>query len=318
MVVSLGEALIDFIYAEQEGIPSFRPAPGGSPFNTAVALQRLDVPTAFVSRLSRDMFGSMLKEHLETNGVDTSALLLSDHPSTLAFAKIIDKKAEYAFFTNGSADRSITAADIDRAVGSLPEPPKCIQIGSISLALEPGASGIHEYILNRKPGIAVSLDPNIRPSMIADRESYLLRLEELFASADIVKISDEDLAWIYPSSDIRRGAEDILKAGAAACIVTHGIEGSYWFSPYTEAFAPTHPVKVVDTIGAGDTFHAGLIAYLYREGLLERKKLAAVSEHQAQLALTFATHAAEGTCQRQGADPPRLEQVLRLMESEGY
>ncbi len=317
MVVSLGEALIDFIYTEQEGSPSFRPAPGGSPFNTAVALQRLDIPTAFVSRLSRDMFGSMLTEHLETNGVDTSALLRSDEPTTLAFAKIIDKKAEYAFYTNGSADRSITAADIDRAVSSLPEPPKCIQIGSISLALEPGASGIHEYILNRDRGIAVSLDPNIRPSMIADRDGYLNRLEELFASADIVKISDEDLAWIYPSSDIRQGAADILKAGAAACIVTHGIEGSYWFSQHAEAFAPTHPVKVVDTIGAGDTFHAGLIAYLYREGLLERKKLAEVSEGRAHLALTFATHAAEGTCQRQGADPPRLEQVLRLMESEG-
>ncbi len=313
MIVSLGEALIDFIYTEEGGTPSFKPAPGGSPYNTAIALKRLDVPTAFVSKLSRDLFGKMLVDHLEANEVDTSALLRSDAPTTLAFAKIINHKAEYAFFTNGSADRSITAAEISSAVKGLPSVPSCIQIGSISLALEPGAQEIHDFIVHRDRSVTASFDPNIRPSMVSSRKSYISRLENLFSSVDIVKISDEDLAWIFPPGDIPESAKRILDYGAKACVVTHGIKGSYWFSSEIEVFAPTHPVKVIDTIGAGDTFHAGLLAYLYREGLLDSEGLETITKEQAEQALTFATHAAEGTCRKQGADPPRLHEVLALM-----
>lgn len=313
MIISIGEALIDFIYADKNGTPSFVPSPGGSPFNTSIALRRLDVPAVFISKLSRDLFGTMLVNHLENNHVNTSALLRSDAPTTLAFAKIVNHKAEYAFYTNGSADRSITEKEISSAVSSLAEKPACIQIGSISLALEPGAEGIHDFIIQRDPSVAASFDPNIRPSMVADRNRYMARLESLFSSVDIVKISDEDLAWIYPDEGIKKGAEAILSLGAKACVVTHGIEGSYWFSSQTEAFAPTNPIQVVDTIGAGDTFHAGLLAYLYREGLLGPSDIGQVTKEHAQRALTFATHAAEGTCQKQGADPPSIDYVLNLM-----
>ena len=313
MIVSLGEALIDFIYNESGGKSSFTPAPGGSPFNTAIAIRRLAVPTVYVSKLSTDLFGNMLVAHLEDNEVDTSALLRSSRPTTLAFAKIVNHKAEYAFYTNGSADRSITASEISKAIHSLPAPPECIQIGSISLALEPGAQAIHDIILARDQRIMVSFDPNIRPSMVDDRGVYLKRLEDLFTSVNIVKISDEDLEWIYPELDLDDAARLILSKGPQACVVTHGIKGSYWFGEGFKAFAPTNPITVVDTIGAGDTFHAGLLAYLYRESLLTRPGLSGISERQAELALTFATHAAEGTCKKQGADPPRIDEVLALM-----
>ncbi len=313
MIISLGEALIDFIYSDKEGTPSFVPAPGGSPYNTAIALRRLDIPAGFISKLSTDLFGTMLVDHLSKNHVDTSMLHRSNGPTTLAFAKIVNHKAEYAFYTNGSSDRSITADEISSSLCKLPSPPLCIQIGSISLALEPGAREIHDFIITRDSSITASFDPNIRPSMVGDRDAYISRLESLFSSVNIVKISDEDLAWIYPPGDIDEGAKKILSLGAQACVVTHGIKGSYWFSTKVKTFAPTNPIKVVDTIGAGDTFHAGLLAYLYRESLLAKEQIGGITEAQAHNALRFATHAAEGTCQRQGADPPTIDEVLKRM-----
>jgi len=317
MIISLGEALIDFIYSEEQGKPVFKPVPGGSPYNTAVALTRLEVHTAFASKLSRDMFGNMLLENLIENKVDTSAVLRSDNPSTLAFARIKEGKAEYAFYTNGSSDRSITVQEINQGVSVLKQQPVCIQIGSFSLALEPCSSAILEYIQQNKENSCISIDPNIRPSLVSDKQSYIQRLYTLFGLADIVKISDEDIAWIFSppiSNDIQKAAETILSYGASTCVVTEGIKGSHWFSKGTKAFAPTHPVTVTDTIGAGDTFHAGLLAYLFREGLLDKKQIPHIDTSKAERALAFATHAAECTCQREGADPPALQEVLRLMD----
>lgn len=316
MVISLGEALIDFIYRETDGTPSFVPSPGGSPYNTSIALKRLGIPTSYLGKLSSDLFGKMLLEHLEKNNVDTKTVIPSDKPTTLAFAKIVEGIAEYAFFTHGTADRSISAKEIETAILRAPERPQCIQIGSISLVLEPGAEEIHKFIMERDREILVSFDPNIRSSMVSNREAYLVRLEELFSSVDIVKISDEDLDWIYPELSIQDGAYKILRQGAQICVVTQGKEGSFWYSENTEAWAPTHPIEVADTIGAGDTFHAGLLAYLYREGYLNRSHLAELPKDKAEEALTFATHSAEGTCRNQGADPPYIDEILKLMAKE--
>ncbi len=314
MIVSLGESLIDFIYTESGDSPVFIPAPGGSPYNTAIALRRLEVPAAYLGKVSHDMFGTMLLNHLRNNDVTTSTVLRSDAPTTLAFAKIVAHKAEYAFYTNGSADRSLTAEEISQALAVLGEPPQCIQIGSISLLLEPGANAIYASIAERDPNIVVSCDPNIRSNLITHPDAYKQRLYDLFSTVTIVKTSDEDLAWIFPDSDIRDGAQRILAMGTEVCVVTHGIKGSYWFSRGMETFAPTNPIAVVDTIGAGDTFHAGLLAYLYRNGCMTKKALSEISKETAQAAITFATHAAEGTCKKKGADPPQLSEVLAAME----
>lgn len=313
MIVSMGESLIDFIYTESEDTPVFIPAPGGSPFNTAIALSRLEIPTAFLGKVSRDMFGTTLMNHLEANDVITRTVIRSESPTTLAFAKIVNHKAEYAFYTNGSADRSLSVDDISQGLASLDTPPQCIQIGSISLFLEPGAEAIYSSVTSRDPGIVVSCDPNIRTDLIDDPEAFRQRLFDLFPSVTIVKTSDEDLSWIFPGYDISEGAQSILDMGTEVCVVTQGVKGSHWFSRGIKAFAPTHPISVVDTIGAGDTFHAGLLAYLYRKGLLSIQGLSEVSEDEARSAITFATHAAEGTCRKKGADPPRLPEVLTAM-----
>lgn len=308
MIVSLGEALIDFVYTPdvEGGEPSYRPKPGGSPMNTAVGVARLGVPAAFVCKLSTDFFGEMLVRHIKEKGVIDSCIIRSPRPSTLAFARIENKKAEYAFFTQGAADGSIVLPEIETALSRLPASPSCIQIGSISLILEPGASAIEALITgtSAERDFVVSFDPNIRASMVTDRESYLARLERLFAASDIVKISDEDLFWIYPDVTLEEGARKILEFGTTVCAVTEGKKGSWWFSQQVTVFDPPYDVVVVDTIGAGDTFHAGLLAYLYDHDLMDRSALAGMTGEQAAAALAYADKAAGLNCSRQGASPP--------------
>lgn len=314
MVVTLGEALIDFIYVDETSNQMYKPVPGGSPMNTAIALSRLEVPSAFISGISTDMFGDMLKKHLIENGVDIRAAVRKENPTTLAFAKIVNGIAEYAFFANESADRSITESEIQTAIDKLPVQPVCFQIGSISLLLEPGASAIYSIISSRKSNILVSFDPNIRASLVKDRKSYLARLEALFRQSDIVKISDEDISWIFPELPLESAAAAILQYGVSVCVVTAGKRGVHWFSKDIQEFLAARDISIIDTIGAGDTFHAGLLAYLFLTGNLSREKLRSITQATAENTLKYASMAAEINCGRQGANPPtaiELRQELK-------
>jgi fructokinase len=309
MIVSIGEALIDFIYQQEGDLPLFRPVPGGSPMNTSIALSRLAVPAAFLGCVSADLFGDMLREHLKTNGVVLTGVIPSNNPTTLAFAKIVGKAAEYAFFSNGSADRSITAAAMERAAASLPEAPKCWQIGSISLLLEPGASEIETFIERTAETAVISFDPNIRAGLVEDEHPYRMRLQRLFTLSDIVKISDEDLEWVFPGTPLEEAAQNILESGPSVCVVTAGKKGAHLFSTGLHRFLEAREIKVTDTIGAGDTFHAGLLAYFHDAGLLEKKALSRLGREDADSALRYAAAAAEITCSRAGADPPTKDEL---------
>ena len=314
MIVTLGEALIDFIYVDEDSNQLYKPVPGGSPMNTSIALSRLDVPSAFISGISTDMFGEMLSKHLLENGVDISAVVPKNNPTTLAFAKIVSGIAEYAFFANDSADRSITESEIQTAIDKLPTKPSCFQIGSISLLLEPGATAIYSIISNRKPNIPVSFDPNSRASLVTDRDSYLRRLEALFRQSDIVKISDEDIKWIFPELSLEAAADAILQFGVSVCVVTAGKKGVYWFSQKIQEYLPAREISIIDTIGAGDTFHAGLLAYLYLSGNLSQEKLKNINQNSAVDALKYASMAAEINCCRQGANPPTASELEKELK----
>ncbi|MCK5155950.1 MAG: carbohydrate kinase [Spirochaetales bacterium] len=311
MIITIGEALIDFIYIDEGSSQVYKPVPGGSPMNTAVALSRLDVPTAFISGISTDMFGKMLTKHLSGNGVDISAAIPKDNPTTLAFAKIVKGKAEYAFFANGSADRSITELEIASSIDKLSAEPSCFQIGSISLLMEPGASGIYNFIRTRNALVPVSFDPNIRPSLVEDGESYIERLEALFRLSDIVKISDEDLEWMFPDLSFESAAAEILKYGVSVCVVTAGKNGVHWFSHGIHEFLAARDITITDTIGAGDTFHAGLLAFFYWSGNLTREKLKSITPETAVTALKYASTAAEINCCRQGTNPPQAAELAK-------
>ena len=323
MILSIGEALIDMIAVQSDsGSDLFRPVPGGSPYNTAISLSRLEVPTAYFCKISRDMFGDRLVSHLDSNGVATDRIIRSQDPSTLAFvSEGEDGSPRYAFFTNGTADRSLSTTELSALEL---DGVSCVQCGSISLILEPGASIIESFLLDASKNRFISFDPNIRTSMIEDETRYRERIERIASVCGLVKTSDEDLRWIYPNDSVEESAQRFLDSGAALVVVTEGINGARAF-PATgvEDFiavdrlgrrrepgesAVDYEMKG-DSVGAGDTFHAALLSWLYRRDLFDRGRLAHLGNDDLRSALGFAAMCATITCSRVGADPPRLDEI---------
>lgn len=301
MIVCCGEALIDFLPRKSaDGASVYQPFCGGSVYNTAIALGRLGIKTGFFNGISTDFFGDMLREGLKASKVDISHAKVWDKPSTLAFVKLTDGHARYSFFDDNSAGRMLTKKDWPKLAAKV----QALHFGSISLIPEPGGSTLEALMKREAKTRVVSLDPNIRPGQIKDRRAHLARLMRMIAMADIVKISDEDVAWMTGKSEFAKTAKKWLKSGARIVVVTRGGDG---VEAYTANFAlhqPAVSVKVADTVGAGDTFTAGLLAALSKAKLLTKKKLASISQADLEAALSFAARAAAVTVSRPGADPP--------------
>ena len=306
MIVCCGEALIDFLPRNAaDGATVYQPMCGGSVFNTAIALGRLGIKTGFFNGLSTDFFGDMLRDGLKASKVDLRYTKVWDKPSTLAFVKLTDGHARYSFFDDNSAGRMLTAKDLpklDKAVTAL-------HFGSISLIPEPGGSTLETLMKREAKRRVISLDPNIRPGQIKNRKGHMARLNRLIAMADILKISDEDVEWMTGSRDTGKAARKWLKLGARIVVVTRGGEGVEAFTGRDHIAVPPVVVKVADTVGAGDTFTAGLLTALTRAKLLDKAKLAAISRENLAAALAFAARAAAITCSRPGADPPWAKEL---------
>ncbi len=317
MILCCGEALIDMVPFAWEGGDAFRPCPGGSPYNSAIAISRLGVPVSFVGRLSTDFFGELLIKRLGENGVRTDLIARSDQTTTLAFVKLESgAEPQYSFYTEGSADRSLLPADLPHR---LPAAADCILFGSISMTMEPVASTIEAFV-KREAGRndvgapVISVDPNVRPVMIADRQAYVRRLEGWMASSTIVKISGADLEYVYPDLDRDEALRKILAFGPTLVVTTLGMDGALAVGRRSDgsafsAAAPVVPVKVVDTIGAGDTFHAGFLSWLETHGKMSRAAVAGLGEAELAEALAFANKAAALVCAKRGAEPPTLAEM---------
>ncbi|WP_288926940.1 carbohydrate kinase [uncultured Maritimibacter sp.] len=294
MILCCGEALIDMLPREStSGEPAFAPYPGGAVFNTAIALGRLGVETSFFSGLSRDLFGEMLETALGASHVDASVAVRSDRPTTLAFVKLVDGQARYAFYDENTAGRMLTPADLPDVTDA-----EALFFGGISLVVDP-CGAAYEALMLREAGQRVTMiDPNIRPGFITDERAYRARIERMLAVADIVKISDEDMDWLGTDAD------EILANGAALVCVTEGAKGvvGHWRGGSVRAEAQR--VQVVDTVGAGDTFNAGLLAGLSQAGLLDKTALARLDETKVKPALDLGNRAAAITVSRAGANPP--------------
>lgn len=294
MILCCGEALIDMLPRESTGgEPAFAPYPGGAVFNTAIALGRLGVATSFFSGLSRDLFGEMLETALGASHVDASVAVRSDRPTTLAFVKLVDGQARYAFYDENTAGRMLTPADLPDVTEA-----EALFFGGISLVVDP-CGAAYEALMLREAGKRVTMiDPNIRPGFITDERAYRARIERMLAVADIVKISDEDMDWLGTDAD------EILVNGAALVCVTEGAKGvvGHWRGGSVRAEAQR--VQVVDTVGAGDTFNAGLLAGLSQAGLLDKTALAQLDEAKVKPALDLGNRAAAITVSRAGANPP--------------
>jgi fructokinase len=301
MILCCGEALIDFLPRKgADGAMVFQPFNGGSVYNTAIALGRLDIDVGLLAGVSTDFFGDQLMEGLAASQVDLKFCRRKPNHTTLAFVKLENGHARYSFVDDASAGRNLVKADLPK----LPAKLEALHFGSISLIPEP-CGGTYEALLKRESKKRViSIDPNIRATLIKDKRKHLARLARLMALADIVKISDEDVIWMTGKTDYAKIAKAWLKKGAKIVAITRGGDGVELFTARYSALVAAPKINVVDTVGAGDTFTAGLLAHLSKSGQLTKKSLAAIDEANLRAAADFAVRAAAVTCSRPGADPP--------------
>lgn len=303
MILCCGEALIDMVAAPSlDGPDGFVPHSGGAVFNTAIALGRLGARAGMLTGLSRDMFGDQLADALKASDVDTTHIIRSDRPSTLAFVKLEDGQASYSFFDENSAGRMIRAEDMP----ALPSDITALFFGGISLASDPSASAYAALLELQGGSRAVMIDPNIRPLFITDAEGYRRRMAAMISQADIVKVSDEDLNWLNPAPLTQ--AEKIsamLDTGPSVVIVTQGAAGAIaTLADGTSITVPAVKTNVVDTIGAGDTFNAGFLAKLSELDLLTPEALGTLDPDALRDAMTYGARVAAITVSRAGANPP--------------
>lgn len=301
MILCCGEALIDMLPRETaDGEPAFAAHVGGSVFNTAVALGRLGAPVGFVSGLSSDFFGSMLRDALAASRVDIGLAAVTDRPTTLAFVALKDGQPSYAFYDENTAGRMLLPEDMP----TLPEDVEAMFFGGISLAAEPCGGAYEQLMLREAHARASMIDPNVRPGFVADEAAFRARIGSMIARADIVKLSDEDLRWLEGPGDAAELARGVLGKGPGIVCLTEGAKGARAFTEKLEATASAEPAEVVDSVGAGDTFNAGFLASLHDSGLLEKRALRMIDEAPLARALQLGARAAAVTVSRAGADSP--------------
>lgn len=309
MITVVGESLVDLIEdASGEAVGH----PGGSPANVAVALARLGQPTTLLTQLGDDAYGRLLRAHLAGNGVRLDPASVPDLPRTgVARTRVgADGQARYDF---DIAWRSFP----DRA--GLGSGARCLHTGSLATVLEPGADDVLALVRDRRASTMISYDPNCRPALMGDRTTARQRVEELVAVSDVVKVSLEDLAWLYPGRGYEELGRQWLAPGASVVVVTCGDGGAWAVARSGAVRVDARPVRVADTVGAGDAFTAGLLAGLARRDLLgaaRRAALGAVGRDMLGAVLAEAAHVAALTCTRRGAEPPtRAELAADLADA---
>ncbi len=304
MIVVCGEALIDMI---SNGDGTQQSAPGGGPFNTARALARLGVPTAFLGRLSDDVFGRELAELLKADGANLQLASVGSEPTTIAMAEVDSNGlAEYQFLVQGTSAPNLTPEMVPERFGL---EVTALHFGTLGLVLEPMASTLMQLMISERGRRLVMLDPNIRIGLVPDSE-YRDLLYIAISQSTIVKASEADLAWLYPGLDHEEAADRILSEGVSLVVVTLGARGAFGAHRDARLSVDAPYVEVVDTIGAGDAFGAALMAWLYDHHLLSVDL--SLSPDELRAALKFACLVAALTCARAGADPPTRADLQNL------
>jgi fructokinase len=302
-IICIGEALIDF-KSHTSGFPlEYIGFPGGSPFNVAIAAARLGANVGFVGQISTDMFGESLLEYLHGNAVNTDFVTRGNTPSTLGFVDERPNSVRWTFNNLGTADTQYHP--VPRPV--LPSDTKFIAFGSISLLQEPSASSISDIVQAHHTQCTIIFDPNCRPSLIKNQKAYRIQMETWLGLTHILKLSSDDLAWLEPNLSLEAAAQHFLAQGCQVVIITQGAAGATLFTRvFTSGIHVTAPfVDVVDTVGAGDTFTAGLMV-----ALLEQSNDMDFDQNTWLNILQFATKAAVLNCTRAGANPPTRKELL--------
>jgi fructokinase len=292
-----GEALYDLVV--QGASDDLHGHPGGGPFNTARTIGRLEQPVAYLGRLSTDRFGHRLESLLAEDGVDLSSVVRTDQPTTLALAEVDDDGvARYRFYERATAAPGLEA---DAALAALPDAVAILHVGTLGLMLEPVGSALEAVVERVGDHALVAVDPNIRPWVIEDPAAYRERLARVLSRSHLVKVSEEDLAWLEPDAAPVEAVRSLLDAGPTVGLLTRGPNGALVITRTAEVAVPAPRAKVVDTIGAGDAFGGGFLAW-WRERGLGREELGQID--LVVEATRFACLVAARTCSRPGASPP--------------
>lgn len=308
LVTVIGESLVDIIDDPYRG--SFEPEalPGGSPLNVAVGCARLDLRANLITHFAEDPHGLMIADYLATNGVGT--IVGGSFRTSTALASLDSRgAAQYAF----SISWDITGASIPALAaveGSLH-----VHTGSIATMLSPGDKAVRGLIESSRAHATVSYDPNCRPAISPDVVTARQQAEDFVAVSDIVKASDEDLRWLYPDRALDESMAAWLELGPALIALTRGADGPVILTRGSRVEVPGESIAVADTVGAGDSFMAGLIsglAQLDALGAPARERLHALPEEKVLAVAAYANKAAAITCSRQGANPPVAAELGRL------
>ncbi|AZC26725.1 carbohydrate kinase family protein [Pseudomonas sessilinigenes] len=312
MYLVCGEALFDVFSVDEAGAPAnkvaFQAIAGGSPFNVAVGLRRLGIDVALLAGLSRDYLGRRLRRVLEEEGVDTRHLREFTAPTTLAMVAVgSDGSPHYSFRGEGCADRQLLTEHLPE----LDDLVRGLHVGSFALVVQPIADTLLALVRRERGRRLISLDPNVRLGPQPDIQLWRQRIDELAGHADLIKVSDEDLEQLYPGQAPETLIQGWLQGSAKLVFLTRGSQGATVFSQHHGHWSVATPqVQVADTVGAGDTFQAALIAWLTEQGLDSPLSLAQLGREQIDALLRFAVNAAALTCTRTGPDLPYRHQLV--------
>jgi len=292
-----GEVLIDLI---PEGADR-KPVVGGGPANTAKALAKLGIDTQFIDGISTDDFGQIAKKELITAGVKLDYVKYSDKPTCLATVSLSKSaSATYEFVIENTATFDFTSE-------WLPNPqtdrPSLLHTGTLATVIEPGASVLFEWAKSVVKVAPIVFDPNIRPAVISDRAQYVAQVERWVAISSVVKVSDDDLKWLYPSLEIKQAVNNWLAKGPSLVVVTFGDKGLTGYQKGEQVSIDAVKVKVADTVGAGDTVGAILVEAIVKDGLEN------LTGSRLEMMLKRAAKAAAITVSRVGANPPTSEEL---------
>jgi len=295
----VGESLVDLI--GREGSWTFEATPGGSPLNVAIGLAARQHPVRLASEVGADFFGGLLRDHLVGHAVDVADLAVVDTPTSLAFAHV-DRggSASYDFRFGWTFAGPVSLHGVS-----------CLHVGSLGAAVAPGAATVRGLVDGaRRAGIAVSYDPNVRPALVGPRDQAARLVEDLVGAVDVVKVSDEDLGWLYPGEPDLAVAARWAGQGPGLVVVTRGAQGAVGIHAGQLTRCAAAPVSVVDTVGAGDAFMAGLLSALAGEGTFAAG--GSLQPASCERAVRQATATASAVCTRRGAAPAPAELVAEL------
>jgi fructokinase len=306
IIAVAGEALIDLI----EDDTGLRPYPGGGPYNTAVSLGRLGAPVAFLGRLSEDPFGRLLEDRLAESGVDRRYILRGPAPTPLAVVHAAsDGGHAFSFYLAETAYADVTFDDLP----SLEDEVAALYVGTLALATDPPAAAFERLIQRESTRRLVAVDPNIRPAVCGDRDTYVRRFESWTDHAHVIKLSDDDAGWLYPGVAIETVLEAIITRGTQLVVLTLGPEGAIARTSTASIRVDSPQVDVVDTVGAGDAFGAGLLFRLWTTGRLGARTIGLLDNDELAEVASFAAAVAALQCSRAGASPPTLDEVERFL-----